>query len=68
MYLVYRDAFLIIFADAGTAEFLIPREPLAFRICLLEGPFGEKGVGVMPHPFEDFRNSIDEGLLSTRGK
>lgn len=67
MHLVYRDAFLTISADAGTAGCLIPRDPLAIRPCMLEESFGEPGVCVMPHPFGDFRESVDEGLLSTRG-
>ncbi|PMD39428.1 HET-domain-containing protein [Hyaloscypha variabilis F] len=67
MHLVYRDAYLTISADAGTAGCLIPRDPLAIRPCMLENSFGEPGIGVLPHPFGDFRASIDEGLLSTRG-
>jgi Heterokaryon incompatibility protein (HET) len=68
MHLVYRDAYLTISADAGTLGCLVPRDPLSIRPCMLEEAFGEKGVGVIPHPFADFQDSIDEGLLSTRGK
>ncbi|KAE9381084.1 HET-domain-containing protein [Stipitochalara longipes BDJ] len=67
MHLVYRDAYLTISADAGTAGCLIPRDPLAIRPCMLEKSFGELGVCVLPHSFGDFRDSIDKRLLSTRG-
>lgn len=44
MHLVYRDAYLTISADAGTAGCLIPCDPLAIRPCMLEDSFGEPGV------------------------